>query len=43
MKLENPIAKGNTATIYLVDNNIVKVFNDNLPASTVHTKLINKI
>jgi len=34
MILENPIAKGNTAAIYLVDNKIVKVFNDNLPKST---------
>ncbi|PAV28213.1 aminoglycoside phosphotransferase [Virgibacillus profundi] len=31
MNLGNPIAKGNTAKIYLFDNKIVKVFNDYLP------------
>lgn len=31
MNLGNPIAIGNTATIYLSDNKIVKVFNDYLP------------
>lgn len=31
MLLNNLIAKGNTATIYLSDNKIIKVFNDNLP------------
>lgn len=31
--LGNPIAKGNTAKIYLHENRIVKVFNDNLPAT----------
>ncbi|THE09759.1 aminoglycoside phosphotransferase family protein [Bacillus timonensis] len=31
MILGNPIAKGNTANIYLSDNKIVKVFNDILP------------
>jgi aminoglycoside phosphotransferase (APT) family kinase protein len=31
MNLGNPIARGNTAKIYLSDNKIVKVFNDFLP------------
>ena len=31
MNLDNPIARGNTAKIYLVDNKIVKVFNGFLP------------
>jgi aminoglycoside phosphotransferase (APT) family kinase protein len=31
MNLDNPIARGNTAKIYLSDNKIVKVFNDFLP------------
>ncbi|WP_026675241.1 aminoglycoside phosphotransferase family protein [Alkalihalobacterium bogoriense] len=31
MELGNPIAKGNTAKIYLYDNKIIKVFNDFLP------------
>lgn len=31
MNLGNPLAKGNTAKIYLHENRIVKVFNDNLP------------
>lgn len=31
MTLGNPIAKGNTANIYLYDNKIFKVFNDFLP------------
>lgn len=31
MILGNPIARGNTAKIYLSDNKIVKVFNDYLP------------
>jgi aminoglycoside phosphotransferase (APT) family kinase protein len=31
MNLGHPIAKGNTAKIYLLDNNIVKIFNNYLP------------
>ena len=31
MNLGDPIAKGNTANIYLFDNKIIKVFNDYLP------------
>ncbi|MEC2918808.1 aminoglycoside phosphotransferase [Bacillus tropicus] len=31
MVLGNPIAKGNTAEIYLYDNKIVKLFKDYLP------------
>ncbi|ADY21806.1 aminoglycoside phosphotransferase family protein [Bacillus paranthracis] len=31
MNLENPIAKGNTAEIYLYDNKIMKLFKDYLP------------
>lgn len=31
MNLGEPIAKGNTATVYLHNNKIIKVFNDNLP------------
>ncbi|WP_025028968.1 aminoglycoside phosphotransferase family protein [Caldalkalibacillus mannanilyticus] len=31
MNLGNPIARGNTAKIYLSDNKVVKVFNDYLP------------
>ncbi|OIK14318.1 aminoglycoside phosphotransferase family protein [Bacillus sp. MUM 13] len=31
MNLGNPIASGNTAEIYLIDNKIVKIFNDFLP------------
>jgi RIO-like serine/threonine protein kinase len=31
MKLGNPIASGNTAVIYLHENNVIKVFNDHLP------------
>ncbi|WP_201716295.1 phosphotransferase family protein [Rossellomorea arthrocnemi] len=31
MNLGYPIAKGNTAKIYLLDNNIVKIFNNYLP------------
>ncbi|MBP2242911.1 tRNA A-37 threonylcarbamoyl transferase component Bud32 [Cytobacillus eiseniae] len=31
MELGNPIAKGNTAAIYLHDNKIIKMFNDYLP------------
>lgn len=31
MNLDNPIAMGNTAKIYLYENKIVKVFNDFLP------------
>ena len=30
MDLGSPIARGNTAKIYLHENNIIKVFNDNL-------------
>ncbi|AIF43004.1 phosphotransferase family protein [Virgibacillus sp. SK37] len=33
MDLGKPIAKGNTAEIYLSDNKIVKVFNDYLPST----------
>ena len=33
MKLEKPIARGNTAEIYLSENKIIKVFNDFLPAN----------
>ncbi len=38
MNLGNPIARGNTAKIYLLDNKIVKVFNDYLP----NTESINE-
>ncbi|MEG0308517.1 MAG: hypothetical protein RR636_11265 [Clostridium sp.] len=31
MNLGKPIAIGNTATIYLLDNKIIKIFNDSLP------------
>lgn len=31
MNLDKPIARGNTANIYLADNKIIKVFNDFLP------------
>ena len=31
MVLGNPIAKGNTAEIYLYDNKIMKLFKDYLP------------
>ncbi len=31
MNLDNPIAKGNTAKIYLSENKVIKVFNDFLP------------
>ncbi|WP_421385270.1 phosphotransferase family protein [Bacillus salacetis] len=31
MELGNPIAKGNTANIYLVENKVVKVFKEHLP------------
>ncbi|MHC2836069.1 hypothetical protein ACUXEY_004601 [Bacillus sp. F9_6S_D1_P_5] len=31
MNLGNPIAKGNTAEIYLYDNKIMKLFKDYLP------------
>lgn len=31
MNLGEPIAKGNTATIYLHNNKIIKVFNSNIP------------
>ncbi|ADU32186.1 phosphotransferase family protein [Evansella cellulosilytica] len=41
MDLGNPIAKGNTATIYYTDNKIVKVFNDFLP-DTESIKEANK-
>ena len=38
MNLGNPIARGNTAKIYLLDNKIIKVFNDFLP----NTESINE-
>ncbi|KAB2441436.1 aminoglycoside phosphotransferase family protein [Bacillus luti] len=38
MNLRNPIAKGNTAKIYLYDNKVVKLFKDNLP----NTEVINE-
>jgi thiamine kinase-like enzyme len=31
MKLGNPLASGNTAVIYLHENNVIKVFNNRLP------------
>ena len=33
MILGDPIGKGNTAVIYLVEGKIVKVFKDHLPAT----------
>lgn len=33
MDLGEPIAKGNTATIYLQNSRIIKIFNDNLPGT----------
>ncbi|WEG19255.1 hypothetical protein PQ478_21450 (plasmid) [Alkalihalophilus pseudofirmus] len=41
MILGNPIARGNTAKIYLSDNKIVKIFNDHLP-DTESIKEANK-
>ncbi|MYL46448.1 phosphotransferase [Virgibacillus halodenitrificans] len=41
MILDNPIARGNTAKIYLADNKIIKVFNDLLPDNE-STKEANK-
>ena len=41
MKLSNPIAKGNTADIYLHENKIIKVFKDYLP-ETESRKEANK-
>lgn len=38
MNLSNPIAKGNTAEIYLYDNKVVKLFKDYLP----NTEAINE-
>lgn len=35
MNLGSPIAKGNTAAIYLHDRKIIKIFNDNLPETEV--------
>ncbi|MED4206548.1 aminoglycoside phosphotransferase family protein [Neobacillus mesonae] len=34
MKLADPIATGNTAKIYLIENKIIKIFNDYLPDTT---------
>ncbi len=41
MNLGEPIAKGNTATIYLYNGKIIKVFNDNLPDTEAEYDKIN--
>ncbi|MEM5680019.1 hypothetical protein AAHB46_10050 [Bacillus paranthracis] len=42
MVLGNPIAKGNTAEIYLYDNKIVKLFKEYLPDTESMNEAKNK-
>ena len=42
MVLGNPIAKGNTAEIYLYDNKIMKLFKDYLPNTESMNEAKNK-
>ena len=42
MNLDNLVAKGNTAEIYLYDNKIVKLFKDYLPDTESMNEAKNK-
>ena len=42
MVLGNPIAKGNTAEIYLTDDKVVKLFKDYLPDTESMNEAKNK-
>lgn len=42
MVLGNPIAKGNTAEIYLTDDKVVKLFKDYLPDTESMSEAKNK-